>query len=49
MMREARKINVRLRRLFNHYSYQVSVSSVLDGGLRGKIYVDDPEEPRTGY
>jgi RimJ/RimL family protein N-acetyltransferase len=48
MMREARKINARLRRLFNHYSFQVSVSSVLDGRLRGNIYVDDPEEPRTG-
>jgi RimJ/RimL family protein N-acetyltransferase len=37
-----------LRQLFNHYHYQVAVSSVLDGRLQGIVYVDDMKEPKTG-
>ena len=48
-MLEVRNTNTcTLRRLFSHYHYQVSVSSVLDGRLRGSVYVDDVEEPKTG-
>lgn len=38
----------KLRALFSGYWYQVSVSSVLDGNLRGIVYVDDIKEPKTG-
>jgi GNAT superfamily N-acetyltransferase len=48
-MIEVREKNLfKLRALFNSYFYQVSVSSVLDGNLRGIVYVDDINEPKTG-
>jgi len=37
-----------LEQLFKKFHHQVSVSSVIEGNLRGKIYVDDLSEPRTG-
>lgn len=40
--------NPGIRGLFKNYSYQVSVSSVIDGSLEGKIFVDNIDDPRNG-
>jgi GNAT superfamily N-acetyltransferase len=37
-----------IKDLFKEYHYQVSVASVLNGNLQGKIFVDDPLKPRSG-
>jgi RimJ/RimL family protein N-acetyltransferase len=37
-----------IHNLFKKYNYQVSVKSTLQGKLKGKLYVDELENPKTG-